>query len=674
MRLNSPYLIIILVFVAGVSFAQSKMFANKAESHEARNHYYEASRMYRGFHDRGDRESALKAAMNLYKAHRYEEALPYFHLSDSIALIDDVDEIFAYFECLKAAKKYEAADKLVKTHVKNFSNKREFTLHEDKLDYYDKLASYKSVKITPLPFNSAYSDISPTLYNNWIYFVSTRPATHNKEVHRLNNQPFYNLYGTPLTSDMKKAIKPAGKFAEPEKTISYQGIEAGSLPNGINKKYHDGPIYVAPSGKILFFTTNWSKEKRPKSKITDINLMIYYCTKQGDTWSEPMPLPFNSFSYHTQHAFYDEKNSTLFFSSDMPKGFGSFDIWKATFKNGQWSKPVNLGEKVNTPREEVFPSLAPDGSLIISSNGWPGLGGLDVFMSPDPNEEPINLTGGLNTERDEFGLYFTSRTLAYMTSNRIGSVGDDDIYGVEIDLDDIKAFMGPPDRILDLIVYDEATKKPLENVKVSVSGYFNKNYLTPAGQLLDTLGFKEIDPKATGMVLNFEKPGYESRKISIGAWPEDRPVVSIKTNLTPIKKEEPIVQVRMLDNQKFIIYYDFDKFNIRKDAAEILAKVAYVLLEEYEAAQVLLTGHTDTRGSIQYNTNLSRNRVESAKKWLIDRGVNPNRIRTAYKGEIQLAVYCKNAFTAEADVDRCLSEAEHQLNRRVEIEILNQTN
>lgn len=696
----------LIALISNKGWSQPKMYASKASTLEARNHFGEAARMYRGLHDRGDRESAIRAAMNLYKAHRYQEALPYFHLSDSIKLLDDVDEIFAYFECLKSVKDYMGADALVKTHVKKFAGRREFELHENKLSYYEKLASYKKIKIKPLPFNTEFSEISPTLYNQWIYFVSTRPTTNNKEIHRLNNQPFYNLYATPLKSDMKKAVMPEGEFGAAEKKISYQGFEAPSLPNGINKKHHDGPIYVAPSGKILFFTTNWSKEKRPKSKLIDINLLIYYCTKDGNTWSEPKPLPFNSFTYHNQHAFFDEKTSTLYFSSDMPNGFGSFDIWKATYTNGLWSAPVNLGPKVNTPREEVFPSIAPDGSLIISSNGWPGLGGLDLFMVFNPDEEPINLTGGLNTERDEFGLYFTGRTLAYMTSNRVGSVGDDDIYGVEIDLDDIKAFMIPADKILRLIVRDEKTGQPLDDVRISMTGNIFEEYVTPVTyQVQDTLDFREFHEDVPKITINLERSGYDPKQVVIDGWPTDqrlldlaltmlaqKQVVSAKppvrqipptpgrpnagktnTELANAEPEGPVVQVRALDNQKFIIYFDFDRFNIRKDAADILAKVAYVLLEEYQAAQVLLTGHTDIRGSIEYNDRLSKNRVETAKKWLIERGVSTSRIRTAYQGELNLAVFCKEAVNLERNrtFEDCLTEFEHQLNRRVEIEILN---
>ena len=717
MNLNK-FLLVILIGCFVTAAGQPKTYTSKAKSHEDRNHFYEASRMYRGLHDRGDRESALNAAMNLYKAHRYEEALPYFHISDSISLINDVDEIFAYFECLKAIKNYKAADDLVKTHVKNYANRREFTLHDDKLSYYDKLASYKRVKISPLPFNTEYSEISPTVYNKWLYFVSTMPTTNNKEVHRLNNQPFYNLYGSPIGSDMKKGINPSGGFGKPESQISYKEFKAGSLPNGINRKYHDGPIYVVPSGNMFFFTTSWSKEKRPKQKITDINLLIYYCTKNGNTWSDPIPVPFNSFAYHNQHAFYDESNSTLYYSSDMPGGEGSFDIWKATFKDGSWSKPVNLGPKVNTPREEVFPSIAPDGSLIISSNGWPGLGGLDIFMKSEDDEEPINLTGGLNTERDEFGLYFTERTLAYLTSNRIGSVGDDDIYSAEIDLDDIRSFMMPADRYLNLIVKDSKTNQVLDNVKVTLRGNVNQDYVTPkAVKVLDTITFRELEPAVPKIMVNAEKAGYDPGQLVVESWPQEQELLDLVVLLNP-KKPDPVpvatarkpndprnpppaanrnlttpnvgpnpdpgspanqngedqslVQVRILDNQKFIIYFNFDKFNIRQDASEILAKVAYVLLEEYSAAQVLLTGHTDTRGSIEYNTRLSKNRVETAKKWLVERGVAASRIRTAYRGEIQLAVYCREKFKVDTEIDKCLTEAEHQLNRRVEIEILNQ--
>ena len=673
----------LLLLVSITGLRSQNLYQTKAQRHEKKNHFADASKAYLGLHEAGNRDALLSAAMNLYHGHQFDEALPYFIKADSMTMINDPEEIFAYFECLKWEKRYEEADKLIRTHADNHVASRELSLQDNKLPFYRKLLEYKEVKLTLLNFNTEYSEISPTLYQNWLYFVSTVPTSSNKAVHRINNQPFYNLYAVPVDSDMKGMDTPVGNFGAPEKTITHRGVTGPSLPNGMNQKHHDGPIYAAPSGNIVFFNTNWSIEPRPKGKEREINLLMYYITKTGNVWSQPVPMPFNSFAYSNQHPYFDENTSTLYFSSNMPGGYGEFDIWKSTFTDGKWSKPVNLGAYVNSPKDEVFPSMGPDGTLIISSNGWPGLGGLDLFMISEPSRDPVNMTAALNSERDDFGLCFKASNLAYISSNREGGKGDDDIYSVEFDIEKLKEYMRPADKVVSGTIRDSETREVLEGVKVTLSGTTTRTILTDAaGMLNDKFPFSGIDVRSPELVIRYEKDGYETKEVRVPSWPDDQPQIDLTESLVRIRKPETeavadagkLVQVRMIDNQKYIIYFDFDRFNIRKDAAEILAKVAYVLLEEFEAAEVMLTGHTDSRGSVAYNEKLSKRRVEAAKKWLVDKGISAKRIRTAHKGELQLAVWCNDPLNRERSPDTCLSEKEHQLNRRVEVEILNVPN
>lgn len=156
--------------------------------------------------------------------------------------------------------------------------------------------------------------------------------------------------------------------------------------------------------------------------------------------------------------------------------------------------------------------------------------------------------------------------------------------------------------------------------------------------------------------------------VMISMQPEPVKTPVVVKNADPTDKP---LQVKMMENHKFIIYFDFDKFNIRNDAAEQLAKVALELLQEYGAAEVSLVGHTDTRGSAEYNKQLSGERVKMAKKWLINRGVDASRIKTDYYGEQRVAVDCNDSFKTERNPDSCLTPKQHQLNRRVEIEVMN---
>ena len=147
-RLTSPgtsimLLVMLSIFYSSDMMAQ-KMFANRAELNENRFQYMDASDIYLGFYKNGDRDAALRAANNLYKARMYQKALPLYELADSLRMIDDPEEIFGYFECLKSMKRYREADALVRNNIKNYQDRREFQLHDQKLEYYQKLESFEA--------------------------------------------------------------------------------------------------------------------------------------------------------------------------------------------------------------------------------------------------------------------------------------------------------------------------------------------------------------------------------------------------------------------------------------------------------------------------------------------------------------------------------------------------
>ena len=757
------WVLMVLVFHASHEAFSQKSVLSQAQMDEQKYHYLDASEAFQGLSERGSREAALRVASNLYKARRYEEALPYYEYSDSLAMINNPEELFGYFECLKSMKRYEEADALVRTHLKEYGSLREFSLQSDKLLYYEKLRSYAGAKVERLPMNGRYSDISPTVYNDWLYFVSTRPASNNKAIHRINLQPFYNMYALPVAEakpngeqSNKAVVMPKGDFSVKEKTIAYGETKAVSLPNGLNKRYHDGPIQVSKSGKYLFFTSNWSPEKRPKTKPVEINLLVYWCEKNGEVWSEPKGVPFNSFNYSNQHAYFDEATSTMYFSSNMPGGEGGFDIWKSVLKDGNWSEPKNLGKQVNTPKSEVFPAIGPGSALFFSSNGWPGLGGLDVFMQEGKGGEPLNLLAGINTEKDDFGLYFTNDRMGYLTSNRTGSVGDDDIWSVELDIQDVVKAQDPSERLIVGLVKDAKTGAILDGVKVTVTGNFGKNYETagqksindpvsgpigdaskpeivvtymkdgyqpkvlrikewPAdqrvldisealvkeepnqpqpitrlltgkytdaktgeelegvsvtvsggvagGYMVARAGIHEmVTPGKGEIVVNVSKPGYKAKTLTFAEWPTAQQVQDISAKL---EREEVAGPVAEKKRKEFIIYFDFDKYYIRKpDAWGTLEECLAYVTKEYPSSNLSLTGHTDSRAPLGYNVTLSRNRVETTKKWLAARGVDASRMGTGYDGEVKPAVPCSQPGS---DPDTCLNEQQHQLNRRVVI-------
>jgi outer membrane protein OmpA-like peptidoglycan-associated protein len=659
--------LIIFSFTYQVVWGQNYA-SSKAKNLEDKYYYLDAGNYYAALIKSGDKDANLKLALNLYKARLFEDALPYFVQADSLQIINDNESLFAYFECLKSVKRYEDADKLMSRHLIYLDEHLVFATNADRLRYYDKIQKYQGAEITTLNLNSKYSDMAPVVHNNLLYFVSTRPTTNNKDIHRINMQPFYNLYAVHTSDLESKVIKPEGKFDKPAKQIKIRGEVVDKLPDGINKRYHDGPVSISANGNYLFITTNWSHEKTKKSERPYINLRIYYSILNDGIWGSPLNFPYNSNEWSNQHAYFDESTSTVYYSSNQPGGYGGYDIWKSTLSENGWTEPINLGKNINTEKDEVFPGLTPDGQLFFSSNGWPGLGGLDVFLSDSEFIEPLNLLNGINSEKDDFALTFRDQHSGYFTSNRNGTIGDDDIFQFTFNIDDVKKYMRPAEKLIVGVVRDENTGEVLDNVKITLSGYINKDYtLSENNTLEDKVSEKDFIRSDNKIWISYMKDGYESKEVSIDSWPDDLLTLDISNTL--VKTKLPLITIT--NDHKFIIYFDFDKFNIRSDAAEILAKVTYVLLEEYEMAEVHLTGHTDSRGTNNYNDKLSKNRAEAAKKWLITKGISKDRIKINYLGKTSLAINCNDSTCIECNPDKCLSAEQHQLNRRVEIEIKN---
>lgn len=691
MRNNQPILFCVFALLCFNAWGQGTIFT-KATRNEQMNHFVDASKSFQGLYLRGDREASLQAARNLYKARRYEEALPLYEFADSLKIITDAEQVFAFFECLKSLKRYEEADLLVKARLGEYADRPEFGLHHEKIDFYNSILAYKGADLKLLELNSEFSEISPTPHNGWLYFSSTRPATGNHTVHRINMQPFYNFYATPLEKTGPEVTDPKGTFGKAPQKISLGSFETLSIPEGINKKFHDGPINITPTGKFMFFTSNQFVGKKAKDVV---NLIILYSENKDGVWQIPQSLPFNSTDFSNQHGYFDEATSTLYFASNRPGGQGGWDIWKSKLdSSGSWSEVVNLGAGVNSVKTEVFPSMSPDGKLIFASNGWPGLGGLDMFLV-QTGRNPLNLLAGINSEKDDFGILFTDKDGGFLVSNRSGGAGDDDIYAftMKYEVSEIKRY-NRQEVLVEFMLKDNKSGEKIAEaqamlvrdgleIPLTVKDGESTSLRSGDSLVLQADGYRQLTLSVSEIILDAGKitAGFDKELTTLASSSTD----NLDSGLNADSANSGIsrsgnggvasgdrIKLASDDNHKYIIYFNFDKEEIRKDAEVILTRVAYVLLEEYKMAEILLTGHTDSRGSDGYNLQLSRKRVEAAKKWLVSRGVDPKRIRTEHYGEIRPARACEKLLSREFSNQSCLSEADHQLNRRVEFRILNE--
>jgi outer membrane protein OmpA-like peptidoglycan-associated protein len=484
---------------------------------------------------------------------------------------------------------------------------------------------------------------------------------------------------------------------------------------------HDGPISFSKDNKTAILTVNQKEiDQVGGIKFSRLELKIYR-EKNGE-WSEEV-FPYNNKTYSVGHGVLDQQGN-LYFASDKPGGLGGVDIYKSSFVNGSWSEPVNLGSKVNTLRDEVFPFVSNNGTLYFSSNGWPGNGGLDIFYQDDQNSNSKHIGNPINTNADDFGIYVDENTgRGFLASNR--NVFKDEIYTISKPIYKIEAEITlttcdnkPLDKKQILV---KNSKTGIEDAmttdakgKISIKPSINSSYVFSfAGdEQLDavksektfdkegkfpislsakykakSLKLKVVDQDGKNIIgaqLTYYSKGASGKKILTADAPiiisqaeiaEVDSIVGYMINYSDCKfimpknescSSDPTVSMNFIKKQgsEFIklenIYYDFDLWNIRPEGKIELDKLVKYMKEHPELT-VELGSHTDSRGSDYYNEWLSEQRSKSCVKYIRAAGIPTNKILAKGYGETKLVNKCSNN-------DRC-TEAEHQLNRRTELKI-----
>ena len=358
-----------------------------------------------------------------------------------------------------------------------------------------------------LDFNTPYSDFSPTPYDKGLVFVSSR---HRGKLHNnvfgWNNTPFLNLYYVDTTQLGKVLHEHAIKreqytnrdqphlyaydsrlhadetrntsndthtagyysiyFRENEEDTIYFKREAMPFSSSFNTRYHEGPLaFNAAQDQVVFTRNNYHKGKFKRSNKGVNHLKLFSARKTNSGWSSPIPLPFNSDEYSVGHPAFDAAGKYLYFASDMPNGKGGSDLYKVAYNQGQWGVPENLGSKINTDGNELFPFISDD-ILYFSSDGHGGLGGLDVIAVNLKNiEQQKNMGYPINTHKDDFGLIVSkSGKEGFVSSNRNRTGLDDDIYGFNRSRP--IAFTRP----IQVLVVDRITEKPIPSAQVRSDG------------------------------------------------------------------------------------------------------------------------------------------------------------------------------------------------------------
>lgn len=478
--------------------------------------------------------------------------------------------------------------------------------------------------------NSGGSNFSPVYYRDGIVFVSDRKSKGPR--YEWTGRGFLDLY-----------------YSKADGNGQYMG--ATPLQGDLNGIYHDGPACFSSHGDTVYFTrNNYIKKKVKKSDQDEVILKLYMAVKKDTVFGQVRELPFNSNDYSTGHPSLGDQGRTLYFASDMPGGYGGSDLYRSRQENGVWSKPENLGARINTPYNELFPLMWKDSILYFSSEGHSGMGGLDLFRSEKRDTgwtEAVNMGYAMNTGYDDFGIAMNdSGTGGLLSSNRDErNTTEDNIYRFTVN--DLRFS-------LEGIAVEKSTQQPLSGVLVELTNKQTggkESVLTgPDG----TFYFK-LNPNTDYSVVGSKDTYFTNTEpvSTVGKNRSESMYVKLKLEMEQIIVNKPIV----LEN----IYYDLDKYEIRADAAAGLDKLVQIMLDNPDI-RIELSSHTDSRADDKYNMILSQKRAESAVNYIVGKGISRDRITARGYGETQLVNRCSNGVEC--------TEEEHQANRRTEFKVI----
>jgi len=599
---------------------------------------------------------ALKIAQSYDKQLLYTKSEEWYKKVADARVLEDA--VSMYVNALKRNEKYQQAftylDDYLKTNKsEKFRLQKEYDFLEDVLK---KMKKPSNVKITNLDFNTPSLDFAPFLKDNTLYFSSAKGGNKN------NNDEWTGEGYTDIYSAQKSSNT---KFNEPV-----------LLDKTFNDTYHDAEIILSKDGKTAYFTRCGSDTKNANDYCH-----IYRSSKNiDDTWSTPERIKLFNDTINEGQAFLTPDGNELYFVSDSKDGYGGRDIYLAKKSvGGDFENPINAGSKVNTQDDELFPVIADDNKLYFSSNGKIGYGGLDIYSATKEGKvysNVQNLGYAINSGGDDFSIALTKSKddsvllSGYITSNRPGGKGLDDIYYFEQRIPPAEP-LPPAVYVLQVLVqtnnYDNPNNPnskllgqiPVDNATVEVPKFDN---VSGSFQFLhsDKNGNTEnlVIPKNSSFKIKASKIGFlageENVNANMTAKDGDTIIIQKTITLSKIFKNVEIT----LNN----IYYDYDKWNIRADAAQSLDSLVDIL-KNNPTIKIQLSSHTDCRGKDTYNETLSQKRAESVVQYLIQKGIAADRLTAKGYGESMPIETC--------ECTKC-TEDQHQRNRRTTFKILSE--
>lgn len=712
-------LLITLVFFllfGGFSAQGQSVLLSRADGHFNTFAYFKAVQLYERLYQSDTANVYLKQQL----AYCYEKmgivdrALFYYKELISTEKYKHED-LYNYAELLLKNGQYEAAEQVYNAYIELETNDMRAKLRLERIQGFAAINLLSMTDtVTLWEHNTRFSDMAPMYRNNELIFVSARDSSSNN-TYSYNNQPFLDIYQFETTR---------------------QGVSRIVKMSNVNTRYHEGPLCFTNQGNSIWFTRNNQKYSRRDEEATN-NLKIYTSDWDGRRWANEREFALNSDTYSVGHPAFSPDGKTMYFASDMPGSLGETDLFRVSKvetvdakgnRTFEWGEPQNLGSQINTKGKEMFPFVDARGVLFFASDGLGGYGGLDIYVAFQQADtfSVINLGRPINSTYDDFGFIVSNDfEEGYFTSNRVGGVGDDDIYSFKVDM---------PEQTIRFV--DDRTGDLMKQVVVHVvpsEGEAFELKTNDEGEMTFTARHKlqynfrfELDGWATftDSIKPFElfRKDVPVRSYSIpratqvtatvvhgetGELMTDADVVVRRTDAADrtyrtdekgtfsffiskpekvqivVAKEGYIDEFKTLEVEKMgqeldvplavepiyegktveleNLYYDTNSAEIRPDAALILDQLLEVM-NKNQRLVVELGSHTDSRSSAKYNMRLSQQRTQKAVDYLVSKGIDPKRLVAKGYGETQLLNHC-------ADGVEC-SEEEHQCNRRTEFKIL----
>lgn len=638
MKRTNRFLVTVVVFLTTAFFVHGQtrqlQKANKKYDEYA---YINATDIYLKVAESGYQSEELFTRLSnaLYFNSRYREASKWYKKLYDLSRGDVGSEILLrYSQSLKAIGKKHQAAKMYDAFLKTVTGlNKDLASAKDYLDIIEENAN--RYQINSLSLNSENIDFGAHLNGGLLYFSSTRNKRGGvRRIDTWTDQPFLNIYTAMYDTGTKG-------YQRPEK-----------LKGAINTKYHESTPVISKDGNTMYFTRSNSSRKYKKDEKAATQLKIYRATKVDGKWTNIEDLAINGETFSNAHPALSPKEDRLFYVSNIAGGFGQTDLYYVDIlTDGNLGKPVNLGPKVNTKGRESFPFVTSSYELYFSSDGHFGLGGYDVFYLDIGIKEKqlVNVGKPINSAKDDYAFSIDNVTKrGFFSSNRGMS---DNVYSL-IEEKPIKELL---EQEINGLVTDKETGLPIANSLVTVNNQENQVVNTVR---TDKNGVFTVSVNRFKIhTLLAQKQDYNPEIILINKKKENINVhIQLGKNVMII--EEGVDIAKLLN---VIIYFDFDKSDIREDAKVELEKI-FVVLEKYPKIKLNLRAHTDSKGDAVYNRKLSERRALATMNYLLNKGISSNRLTAKGYGEDQLTNTCADGFEC--------SEEEHQQNRRTEFIIV----